>query len=918
MKKSVFLLLASVAAASAGSFTTGQAARAVIGQSTFAAQDEKPSQIVLSAVSGLAYGANRLFVTGANRVSAQPQSHRVLIYNNLRSQVPSPTAILPQGERCPACVGSANVVLGQTDFLKHDNALNRAGLRLPTAVATDGVMVAVADTDNNRVLIWRSIPTVNNQEADVVLGQSDFTSARVSLSGDVRVPTATSLRGPQGVWIQNGMIFVADTQNHRVLIWRSIPTQNGQPADVVLGQPGFDTVVNPDLTQNRVEPSAGNMLNPVSVTSDGVRLFVSDLGHNRVLIWNSIPTSNQQPANVVVGQPDFNTGVANYGTRIEGDKRVKVLCDPVGKDSQDNDLFPILCGSTLNFPRYALSDGTRLFIADGGNDRVLVFNQIPSLNGQKADVVLGQPIDTVNLSSDNAFPLSRAATDTVRTPLSLAWDGENLYVADPFNRRVVIYSEGDYPIPYAGVRNSGSWLVYAVGSISFSGKVEKDQEIAIKIADKEYKYKTVEGDTFEGLVVKLAELINTGAGDPKVFASANTVTATVILTARAQGEEGNSVEYSLTLTPQNATLLGATGGPTLSGGMDAAKIAPGTLVSIVGENMMTGAPVSAAPNAEELPRELGGVRVYFDGIAAPLMYVSPTQINAQVPFEMKDTSSMTAWVRFETPEGVVRTSAPRGVSIIAANPGIFAAGGTDPRPAVAYHGSLVATASILLSGAAKAGDTATVVINGREYAYTVVTDDTLNIIRDKLVALINQDPEVEARSAGQFQRIVLYARQAGEAGNNIKLETRVSTNSEVGLSASNATLCCASDAVGLITEDNPAKPGELIIVYATGLGMVEPAEARQFQITGQVYRGPVVNAPIADQFVSALAGGKTANVLFTGMKPGTFLYEIVLELNRDLPTNPRTQLTIAQEWQVSNIVTIPVFNPNSDPIEVPN
>jgi WD40 repeat protein len=45
----------------------------------------------------------------------------------------------------------------------------------------------------------------------------------------------------------------------------------------------------------------------VAVSSDGVRLFVTDLGYNRVLIWNSIPTQNNQPADVVVGQPDFTS-----------------------------------------------------------------------------------------------------------------------------------------------------------------------------------------------------------------------------------------------------------------------------------------------------------------------------------------------------------------------------------------------------------------------------------------------------------------------------------------------------------------------------------------------------------------------------------------------------------------------------------
>ena len=37
------------------------------------------------------------------------------------------------------------------------------------------------------------------------------------------------------------------------------------------------------------------MLNPVAVTSDGVRLYVTDLGYNRVLVWNSIPDGQRRP-----------------------------------------------------------------------------------------------------------------------------------------------------------------------------------------------------------------------------------------------------------------------------------------------------------------------------------------------------------------------------------------------------------------------------------------------------------------------------------------------------------------------------------------------------------------------------------------------------------------------------------------------
>ena len=72
--------------------------------------------------------------------------------------------------------------------------------------------------------------------------------------------------------------------------------------------------------------------------------------------------------------------------------------------------------------------------------------------------------------------------------------------------------------------------------------------------------------------------------------------------------------------------------------------------------------------------------------------------------------------------------------------------------------------------------------------------------------------------------------------------------------------------------------------------------------------GPALNEPVA--FVSSLAGGKTANVLLSGLKPGAIgIYEVHLELNSDLPTNPLTQVTIAQDVYVSNIVTFPLYNP---------
>ena len=65
-----------------------------------------------------------------------------------------------------------------------------------------------------------------------------------------------------------------------------------------------------------------------------------------------------------------------------------------------------------------LSDGTSLYVADGGNDRVLIYSTIPTANAVAADIVLGQTDFVTDAPTDGA--------DTMNAPLSLAWDRRQL------------------------------------------------------------------------------------------------------------------------------------------------------------------------------------------------------------------------------------------------------------------------------------------------------------------------------------------------------------------------------------------------------------------------------------------------------------------------------------------------------------
>jgi hypothetical protein len=899
------LSLALASTLSAAEFRTGQAARAIIGQQTFTRQGSVPSASVLGAASGVAYANDTLVVADSSRVPAYPQGNRVLVYRNLSGKVPSAKATIPLTDtRCPVCRAEADVVLGQPDFGKIDLGLAQNRFRTPTSVATDGQKIVVADTDNNRVLIWNSIPASNETPADVVIGQKDFTTGVINYGGNGNSPSAQGLRGPQGVWIQNGRLYVADTQNHRVLMWNSIPAQNGQNADLVLGRPDFTSFVEPDISKVAVSASATSMLNPVSVTSDGTRLYVTDLGHNRVLIWNSIPTQNGQGADIAIGQPD----VASTDTVSASDpNNSRYLCPSNGTDSTTNNpTYPYACAATLSFPRYALSDGKRLFIADGGNDRILVFNSVPTRSGQPADEVLGQLNDNLVQDSDE---LRISAADSMRTPSSLAWDGSNLYVADPFNRRILVFTIGEEALPITGVRNAASRDIFAVGSVTFSADPKENDEVTIKIADaREYKFKAAKDQKIADVVTGLVIAINAGSGDPDVLATPNIAFNQLILTAKASGDAGNVVGFTATVST-GAQIQPTASGATLSGGQDAAKIAPGTLVSILGDHLADTTAV-ASNEGNDLPRNLAGVEVYMDGIGAPLLYVSPTQINTQMPFEVNDASSVTTWVRIEGKDGVRITNAI-AVPVVPQNPGIFAEEGTDPRPGVAYHGSSYASGLISIDGTPTENDVVSITIgDDRTYSYTVKKDDTLAIIRDALIQLINDgaNEEVTATAAGIYTRIVLRAKIPGPEGQGLKYSATGTDN--VLLTAITTQLCCASQEGARITESDPAVPGETITIYATGLGLVGPDEAKFATVTGSKYGGPELNQPNSP-VDDAIVGGKTANVLFAGMKPGAIgVYEVKLLLNPDIPTNPQTQLWIAQGFFVSNIVTFPVLNPS--------
>src|SRR5271163_2911673 len=102
----------------AADFLTGQAAREVIGQTTFTEQLSGTASTLLGGVGGVAVANNTLFMADSNRVGLIPDNNRVLVFNNISTAFPGPNdQFALNGVRCPLCGGQAQVVLGQPDFL---------------------------------------------------------------------------------------------------------------------------------------------------------------------------------------------------------------------------------------------------------------------------------------------------------------------------------------------------------------------------------------------------------------------------------------------------------------------------------------------------------------------------------------------------------------------------------------------------------------------------------------------------------------------------------------------------------------------------------------------------------------------------------------------------------------------------------
>ncbi len=303
---------------------------------------------------------------------------------------------LPTSSNTPA-----NVVIGQSAFTTNTSGTTASKLNGPRGIYSNGTMLLIADSGNNRVLVYNSIPVTNNAPANIVLGQPNFTT-KASGSGTSKMDQPTGVFGDRGF-----QFFISDTANDRVLIYGSMPVTSGAPADLAVGQADL---IGALPNQGLSAPTSQTLSGPGEICVAGGNLFVLDGGNDRVLIYNGVPTADDAGASLVVGQPDFVSFSAYEGGAI----------GPVG----------------FSGPSGMSSDGIHLFVSEFANNRLLAYNSIPSANGGTADLVEGQ----ADFFSNDFNRDGGTSANHLIVPAGTYYDGTNLYETDSLHNRVLVYN----------------------------------------------------------------------------------------------------------------------------------------------------------------------------------------------------------------------------------------------------------------------------------------------------------------------------------------------------------------------------------------------------------------------------------------------------------------------------------------------
>lgn len=354
---------------------------------------DDPGDNTLSAPNAICKFGDMLFISDGG-------NHRVLVWDQFPEEMGEPSNVVLGQEDFADCLenrGLSTTLDEMTSGLGDENldgfTISKAEedtLSMPAGLSVIDGKLYVVDSGNHRVARWNGIPSDDGEPPTLVMGQDNLEENEANRQGLVG---SGSLFFPTGICSGDDQhVFVADKDNHRVLIWKKIPFSDGWNADLCLGQKDMDERDANRGDFDNVQQDTLSFPTGAFYDVENDKVFVVDQGNNRVLIWNSLPRDNGQPADVVIGQKDFVSRSPNMGK---------------GENRADQ--------GSMYFPNDVVVGKTGLFVSDSGNNRVLYWKEVPTENGQPADMVFGQS----NFSDNKHNRYTKANASTLNDPYGL-------------------------------------------------------------------------------------------------------------------------------------------------------------------------------------------------------------------------------------------------------------------------------------------------------------------------------------------------------------------------------------------------------------------------------------------------------------------------------------------------------------------
>ena len=90
--------------------------------------------------------------------------------------------------------------------------------------------------------------------------------------------------------------------------------------------------------------------------------------------------------------------------------------------------------------------------------------------------------------------------DVTPTPTALAWDGTNLYVTDPTDRRILVFFPGDIPIPLNAVRNAASREIFEHSAPTYEPHIRIGIANRVSLFDAHSKMRSKSNNLMLGLL----------------------------------------------------------------------------------------------------------------------------------------------------------------------------------------------------------------------------------------------------------------------------------------------------------------------------------------------------------------------------------------------------------------------------------